>query len=250
MIGDLISAGAKLVGGLFDRNQAKENVQLQLQNAAMNRAQEKEFAQMGVRWRVEDARAAKINPLAALGASVATSSPVSIGTLPEGNMSSTLGGMGADIGRAVNATMTAPERAANGAKSLLELQGMKLDNDIKRAAFASSLQRIIQNNNPPFPSGDFAVPENKKSEERPPLMLFGKRMYTPSGTSPMKAWEDQIGDDGPLSWLMQLAVGGHMVQHNIEKYWPKGSIQPLDSWYDKVTGWFSRGSSQLGGRRK
>lgn len=68
MIGDIISAGASLLGGVMGSNEA-----------AKNRKMQKEFAQNSVQWRVEDAKAAGIHPLAALGATGASYTPVSSG---------------------------------------------------------------------------------------------------------------------------------------------------------------------------
>lgn len=153
MIDALISAGTKLLGGFLDRDTAEKNREAQLAMAERNIAYQREFAQQGLRWKVEDAKAAGIHPLYALGASGTSFSPVSIGSLPEGNMASTLGGMGQDISRAINATRTGKERADAFTLSAqkLDLEGKQLDNDIKRATLASSVQRLKQTANPPMP---------------------------------------------------------------------------------------------------
>lgn len=248
VLGPLISAGANIVGGIIGSNNAKDTNRAAAEQAELNRQMQLQFAQNSIKWKVKDAQDAGIHPLYAVGAPTSTYSPVSLGQVQDTSLPAAIANTGQDLSRAINATRTAPERLAAVEQTRLGLESLKLDNDIKRATLASSLQRIAQSSNPPMPTiGDgavptprprpdsltpFNVPEASKSEERPPLMLWGQRVLTPPGTSPMKAWEDQIGDDGPLSWLAQMAVGAHMLQHNIQTRFPNGSM-PWDSWYDR-----------------
>lgn len=196
MIGDLISAGAKIVGGFLGNDAAKEANKAAEANALRNIQLQKDFAQHGIRWKVDDARAAGIHPLYALGANTVSFSPVSVGQVAETSLASSLASAGQDIGGAINRTRTAPERIEAKIATKLQLEGLALDNDIKRATWASAVQRLQQNSNPPIPAiGPFNVPEASKAEERQPLMLEGSRVATSPGTSPGKAWEDQLGDD-------------------------------------------------------
>jgi len=106
----LISAGANLLGGLFGDDDDDSAKEIAAQNAALQR----EFAQNGIRWKVEDAKAAGIHPLAALGANTISYTPQAVGDLGGGG--SRWGGvirnMGQDISRAMDATRTSEERAA------------------------------------------------------------------------------------------------------------------------------------------
>lgn len=225
MIGEILGSIGNVVGGLLNRKSAKEANEINRQNAENNIAMQKQFAQEGIRWKVADARAAGVHPLYALGAQTASFAPVSVGATADTSLGNSIASAGQDLTRGINATRTVEERAAAQATTALQLEGLKLDNEIKKTQVASSLQRISQNQNPPLPAigpmkdanVPFDHPESNKAEERPPLMLFGNRVLTPPSTSPMKAWEDQIGDDGPLSWLAQLAVGAHMIQHNFNQ---------------------------------
>lgn len=222
----MLGEALKFVGGFFDRDaKAKTNEQ----NAALQR----DFAQNSIRWRVADAKAAGVHPIYALGAPTMSASASYI---PEDGFASQGAALGSalesqDLSRPINATRTLEERTAAAKETELRLEGLKLDNDIKRASVASSVQRIAQGLNPPMPAIDertpFAVPANPESEKRPPLMLFGHRVLTPSGTSPMKAWEDQIGDEGPLSWLAQALVGSHMISHNVHERLSSAKRTPL-----------------------
>lgn len=189
-IGPAISAGASLIGGFLGRDAQKD------QNAFAQQqfAWQQKLAKEGIRMRVADAKAAGIHPLYALGAQGASFSPVS--SVGETGLASGLAAAGQDLSRAFNATRTQPERSEAAAVTKLQLEGMALDNDIKRATYASAVQRLAQAQNPPIPAvGPFPVPEAGKAEERQPLMLEGSRIATSPGTSPGKAWEDQLGDD-------------------------------------------------------
>lgn len=196
MIPALIGAAASIAGGVLGKSSAdKANAVAQAQ-AARNEALQREFAQQGIRWKVEDAKAAGIHPLYALGAQTTAYSPVSVGHVADNSLGQGIAAAGQDISRAVDATRTAPERVAARELTRLQLEGLSLDNDIKRATYASSIARLNQATNPPIPAiGPFNVPEKTKAEEREPLMLEGNRVATSPATSPGSAWENQLGDD-------------------------------------------------------
>lgn len=132
MLGNLISAGANLLGGILGNNAEEEN-------AKRNIRMQKEFAQQGIRWKVEDAKAAGVHPLYALGANTHSFAPVSVGgsSLAQG-----LSAAGQDIGRAVHATSTEAERstAFTKASQELQLQRMGLENEL----LASQIAKVRQ----------------------------------------------------------------------------------------------------------
>lgn len=136
MLPALISAGANIVGGFLGKQSAEKN-------AERNIKLQKDFAQQGIRWKVADAKAAGIHPLAALGAQTTSFSPISVGNpLGEG-----LASAGQDISRAVNATRTAPERADAYTKTVqdLNVRRMGLENEL----LASQIAKINQAGIPP-----------------------------------------------------------------------------------------------------
>lgn len=196
MLPALIGAAANIAGGFINKGSQDEANRTNREMAIENIRLQKRFAQEGIRWKVEDARKAGIHPLYALGAQTTSFSPVSVGAVGDTSLGSGIAAAGQDLSRAVNATRTAPERLEARAVTRLQLEGLALDNDIKRATYASAVQRLQQNQNPPVPTlGPFDVPESKKIDERNPLMLDGNRVLTSPGTSPGKAWEDVLGDD-------------------------------------------------------
>lgn len=147
MLPALIAAGASLVGGMFSDAGKKREL-----------AQQREFAQNGVRWRVADAQAAGIHPALAMGASVPSYTPVGLGS----GMAEGLSNAGQDISRAVDATATLPEKTA---ASKLALENMGLQNDLLRAQILG----LTRPSTPPFPlvAGDYPIPGQPASAHIP-----------------------------------------------------------------------------------
>lgn len=134
MLGSLISGAADLVGGLLGRKSAeKANKE--------NAANQKEFAQNSVQWRVADAQKAGVSPLFALGMSPMSYSPSSVG---DTSLSSSISNMGQNIGRAVSAT-TGPQGRFDATVQALTVKRMGLENDL----LASQINQINQPGNPP-----------------------------------------------------------------------------------------------------
>lgn len=79
--GPVGSAIGGIAGGLFDGKELKED-QVGFANSQFdkNYAMQKEFAQHGIRWRVNDAKAAGLHPLYAIGANPAQATPITVGT--------------------------------------------------------------------------------------------------------------------------------------------------------------------------
>lgn len=114
-----------------DAQQARmESILFSREMAARNEAMQREFAQMGIRWKVEDAKAAGLHPLYALGGGSAFS-PSSFAVGGSGSASSSfspapvsdgggLAQMGQNISRALAAAQTPEERMA-----------AKLENEIR-----------------------------------------------------------------------------------------------------------------------
>jgi len=98
---------------------------------------QRQFAQHGIRWRVEDAKQAGIHPLAALGASTQSFSPSYVG----GDGGNIMAQMGQDVSRAIHATRSSDERTISKlqiAGMEADLRGKELDNQLR----ASQLQKI------------------------------------------------------------------------------------------------------------
>lgn len=168
MLGELISAGANLIGGFFNRQSQNEYNKQQMQIAQQNMALQREFAQSGIQWKVQDAKAAGLHPLAALGAQTSSFSPVSVGgSAPQLD----LGSFGQDIGRAVKAAMSANDRAAQDEATArrLSLEKAGLENDILRTELASKMARTSRASGqigPGFPANTSVIPIPREGPRR------------------------------------------------------------------------------------
>lgn len=130
-IGDIAGAVGSVVGGglgLIGSANSQANA------AAINKFNyeaQKEFAQNSIRWRVADAKAAGLHPLAALGAQASGYTPsAAIGDSPDFGF---LSDLGQNIGRAIDAKRTAAERSEQEQKRNAlfneELRGRQLQNE-------------------------------------------------------------------------------------------------------------------------
>lgn len=154
MIGELINAGANLIGGIFNRDAqatANENARYQ---AAIDRDLQKEFAQHAIQWKVSDARAAGVSPYAALGVPGASSTPISIGSVPETGIGDALSSMGANLGNVANKVSTGGQRADDFTQKLQSLQLTRagLENEKLASEIAT-----MKGSAPPFPSATGAT---------------------------------------------------------------------------------------------
>lgn len=112
IVGGAIGAAGSLLGGSM-------SARVQKQQAEKDRAMQREFAQQGIRWRVEDAKAAGLHPLYALGAQTMGYAPSYVGEDPMGRA---VAEAGQSIGNAVARTL-----------SPLEAKSAQLDLEWKKA---------------------------------------------------------------------------------------------------------------------
>lgn len=169
MLPALIAGGAALAGGLIAARSARKQVSAQEDaNArALEAAQahalrqeelQREFAQHGIRWRVEDAKAAGLHPLYALGGSTTGYSPSSIPVMaaPGGagvggeHLGRALSDAGQNISRAVAAQESAEQRVFRETQ-LQVMQSQIRENDARAGYYASEAMRSRQNPAAPFP---------------------------------------------------------------------------------------------------
>lgn len=212
MIGDIISAGGRLIGGFLDRDTANKNRDQEMRIAQQNMQLQRDFAQQGIRWKVDDAKAAGIHPLYALGANTTSFSPVSISGGSSSNWSDTLGSMGQDVSRAMQSTRTADERvdAFTQSARALELEGKKLDNDIKRASLASAVTKVRQSQvGPPMPS---LVPKADDFEDIPRLRGDTGEISTNNRVVNAEDIEKRYGDIAQELWGLYTA-GSDWLNH-------------------------------------
>ncbi|WP_308620101.1 hypothetical protein [uncultured Desulfovibrio sp.] len=138
LAGGLLSGMPQGAGKGFAREMWQKNYDAQL-----------EFAKNRIRWRVEDAKAAGLHPLAALGTSSYFSPSGSISSIDSGGGSdaSWLADAGQSIGRGIMAKATAEERAkaeaVNDRVNALRIEGLELDNQQKKLDQATQLAQQV-----------------------------------------------------------------------------------------------------------
>lgn len=145
--GSLISAGASIWGASKSAKAAKRANAATIENARLDRELQEDFAQKGIRWRVNDAQKAGIHPLYAMGASIPGYNPSPISLSSGTSLGPGLASAGQDIGRAVTATMTKGERNASWETAILKERGL-LENELLRANIAKEKAQL----GPPLPS--------------------------------------------------------------------------------------------------
>jgi len=173
--GGVGAAIGSFIGGTRDEQIAEARRQ---QERADNIALQREFAQNGIRWRVEDAQAAGIHPLAALGAPGTSFSPISVdGSGGDSGMAQ----MGQDVIRSLSATRTHEERQMQQlqlATARTQLDGQVIDNQIK----ATQL-RQMQSVGPAFPSPDGSfIPGQGNSGSRTVQVNPAQRVVSEPGS--------------------------------------------------------------------
>jgi len=167
------SIGSSILGGMAASDAAKA----QAQQAQANIDMQKEFAQQGIRWKVEDAKAAGIHPLYALGANTTAFSPVVTGDVY--GPSRAMADMGQDITRAIHSTRTQSERASTTAQAL-QLQNMELQNQLLQAQIA----KLNQPGTPPArPDGTAPTGQVKVEPSRVETSLPGQP-HTAAASNP------------------------------------------------------------------
>lgn len=143
----IIAAGSRLVGGLFNNNAQKSAQNAANASADADRAFQKEFAQHGISWKVADAKAAGLSPLAALGTNTPFYSPVNQSFNANTSIGDTFADMGQDISRALMAKASNEERIKSQMAELMIERG-NLENSILRSKLAKLNSAQIPPGNP------------------------------------------------------------------------------------------------------
>lgn len=142
-IGGAIGAVGSLAGGFLQSQGQQSANRLAEAQFDFNARRQDEYMHNAVLYRVNDAKRAGIHPLAALGASLHSPSPISVGGgIPDTGIGSGLAQAGQDIGRAVSSMKTedAKVRAYRDAISAASLTKVEAEIDYIRSMTARNLQ--------------------------------------------------------------------------------------------------------------
>lgn len=163
----MLDAIANIVGGFINKASADSARDMTRDLAMQNMALQREFAQNGIRWKVEDAKAAGIHPIYALGGSGASFSPVSANFSADTSLGNAFAAAGQDLSKSIDRTRTQQEKvsAFTEAAQKLDLEGKSLNNDLLRAELANKTASLRQGAQPPFPAqGDaYVIPGQSNS---------------------------------------------------------------------------------------
>lgn len=196
--------------------------------------QQKEFAQSGIQWRVEDAKKAGIHPLYALGAQTHSFSPTTVGT--------DFASAGANIGGAMDAARTRTQKVDAVGKTMqdLALRRAQLENDLlesqlaasslaltrqagRQTAMPSPVDRYLVDGQGSAPAGAPTVPglvvdnpmQRVRSDPERPSMEPGAipdigYSRTATGWQPVRSQDiaDRMDDDliGALEWSIRNRI--------------------------------------------
>lgn len=148
-----IGAAGSIAGGLLNNASAQRGQDIQLEIAERNIALQREFAQMGVQWKAEDARKAGVHPLFGLGAQTTSFSPVSVGDVRPDY--SWVGNAGQHLGRAAAAAMTKDDREQQYHDLLhsQQLQGLQVERGfLENQLLRSQIRRMELGTGPAMPT--------------------------------------------------------------------------------------------------
>lgn len=224
MLPAIIGAAASLAGGLLNNKSAEKANKQAEANALRQEALQKEFAQSGIQWKVQDAAKAGIHPLYALGANTVSYSPTSVGTTaPNFDF---LADAGQNIGRAIQSG-TGPQgriAALQLTAAGLQNEGLQLDNELKRTQLVSAARLAGQpGTGPGIPSlfgTDEGSPLLMHDARRPQyttnLRAFGKDYEPSPSISDAQSYEDRYGEMS--DYVMGPAAAIADWYHNMGPY--------------------------------
>lgn len=236
MFGSLLSAGANLIGGLLGNKKAEDVKDANFAMSAADRQLQEDFAKQGIRWRVEDARAAGISPLAAMGANLSSPSPTAIGLQHDNSLGDAIGRAGQDLSRAFDSTRTQKER--DSTLYNLQLDRARLQNEFLRSQIAASKVAITKQagGNPAFPGQENVFDERTLSRS-------GDLSTTAS--APKSAVTEFINKDGSvILWPSKDAKeavednvvyeGEHIARNRVFPWFEDNVSRPIRRIFEKV----------------
>lgn len=250
--GTVLSAAASLGGSLLGRDDKSSH------NLAVQMQQQRQFARRGLTWRAKDAmrayRETGLHPLAMLGVSGPTYTPMSLAFGDSGGIGEGIAKAGQDISRGLHATADRElrEKALQVQEAMLDtnLERGQLENMLLRMQIASAQARLHQVSAPAMPSVS-PVPDVTRlimdsfntSRTDPtvskniPVRQFGD---TPAGGQvPVmsKPMQEATEDD----WMAKLAffVSERLLpQLGLNKFPPQAAPKGYRWAYDVIKGYY------------
>lgn len=213
--GSLVGPGIGAITGLIGGKMAAD---ASAKNARLNMAMQTAFAQHGISWKVADAIAAGVHPLAALGAQTQSFSPVTVGE--EGAVGKAVAQSGQDIGRAIAAGSTRETRESV-MMTQLNLKRAELQNEL----LATQIAKMRGQLGPPMPgvSGGNNIDGQGDSGVKSTLAPVAEYAYPKNAEAP----------DNPLKFKATEAETSTPASGGSQAHWQV----PDAHWAKTATGW-------------
>lgn len=232
LLGSVVSGIGNLIGGASAANTAEDN-------AIRNIDAQREFATHGIQWKVADAKAAGINPLAALGAQTNSFSNV-VGD--DGAFGRGIAAAGQDVGRALMATQDKEDKKDVLERQLLEARIANINADtVRTQAAASHAVRTFgaPGSAPgvPLPRPNVRAPgfSMEKYNAKPLFELYSDGrggfvdLPTGSASTAMQNWASM-----PSQVAVAAGLGGRIPERAADALIPSGTgtyTAPDSKWY-------------------
>lgn len=243
-------AASNLVGGWINSAAVDRTNDMKERANALEAARQREFAQSGISWKVEDAKRAGIHPLYAIGAQTTSYAPQTIGYEADTSLGNAVAKSGADISRAMDATRTTEQRAEAAVTSKLSLERAGLENELLRTQIAKMRGQV----GPPMPAlNDRDAIPGQPATRTINIPGIGDVSAIPS-ESTQDAVSKEYGDEG----LPQIP-GQYRFARDAYKAWAKQAArenseayggywdvrQKLNRYWDAINGRFPKYSNQV-----
>lgn len=215
VLAPIVQGGMSIGGNLFAAREGKKAWRRQQRAQDQEYARQKEFAQMGIRWKVEDAKAAGLHPLYALGAMPSNYSPAMIQSPPSSGIAESMHEAGQAISRSMMATQTNQEKQMQQMALEAHIANMA-ESDMRRQVLESERDRNYQEMNRglwdsiPTVTPDYGVPEGQAPAVLPDV---APASFVPHGLIAPKAptvFSSPRGDsstaDGPTPMWRRFTV--------------------------------------------
>lgn len=236
-----IAAGVGAVGGaIANSNSNAKDREFQLAMFRRNAALQREFAQHGLRWKMEDAQRAGLHPLIGAGAQAQSFAPISVGSSPDYSMGNAMSDMGQNIGRAISSTSTEAER------KISELSIKSLEEDVIHKQLQNSILRQNSLVGPSMPIGNNSFIPGQGGSNSLILDQAMKRVTGKSGMGHMEpgaitgVGHEYLADGSAVpipssdvkeriedNWIHELR---HFILNNIAPWFGNENSKPGPGW--------------------
>lgn len=234
-LGGLLGGFGSLIGaGINSATQSKINKE--------NMAMQKEFAQNGIQWKVQDAQKAGIHPAVALGAQTYQASPSSVASDTGSGVSSAF----KHFGSAIDSFIDDKEEERN-----LQLENMRLQNEKERIEIANAKNKASGNTFKEFSPNPFVPPNTPEgvsnsapNEKKPDTTPSRNPLSKALKLDPSYSVSSTLDGKGLKITLNSNSIEGGSMQDGIIMH----SAYTGKTWYDteKAVSYLEKNAREAG----